>query len=286
MHSIDTCRVRLQSLALALLLAACATTTAPTQGPVTIALTPLRARLRTVDVGVNGATGTFLFDSAGGVTMISPDVARRAGCTPAGRGVGFRMNGERLDTPLCHGLSLDIAGQHWTPRQIGVLDLSPYLAPGQTAPDGNLALDAFEGRVVTLDVAHNALIIETQQSFAPRIVGAVEAPMRLSRESQGASLSANIGVPGPDGLVWFELDSGNGGTVLVSKHLASAFHLDPAAQGPQHLELDIAPGVHLSTDRAFTPDLILDGNLGMPFLSHYVVTLDLAHERAWLKAAA
>jgi hypothetical protein len=273
-------------LALAALLAACATPApAQSEAPLTIALTPLRERLRTVEVSANGATGTFLFDSAGGVTMVSPDFARRAGCTPAGRGVGFRMNGERLDTPLCRNLALTIGGSTWTPRQVGVLDLTPYLAPGQTAPDGNLGLDAFEGRAVTLDVAHNALIIETPASLAARVAGAVEVPMRLSRESQGASLSANIGAPAPDGLVWFELDSGNGGTVLVSKHLAAAFHLDANAQGPQPLELDIAPGIHLSTDRAFTPDLILDGNLGMPFLSRFIVTLDLAHERAWLRPA-
>jgi hypothetical protein len=268
---------------IALGLAACASATAQTETPLTIPLTPLRERLRTVEVGANGATGTFLFDSAGGVTMVSPAFAERAHCTPAGRGVGFRMNGERLDTPLCRGLGLDVGGRHWTPRQIGVFDVSPYLAPGQTAPDGNLALDAFEGRAVTLDVAHNALIVETPASLAARINGAVEVPMRLSRESQGASLSANIGVPGPDGLAWFELDSGNGGTVLVSKHIAAAFHLDPNGQGPQQLELDIAPGIHLSTDRAIATDLILDGNLGMPFLSRFVVTFDLAHERAWVR---
>lgn len=275
-------------IALAFSLAACASAPAQTNAetPITISLTPLRERLRTVEVSANGATGSFLFDSAGGVTMVSPDFARRAGCTPAGRGVGFRMNGERLDTPLCRGLTLDIAGRRWTPRQVGVLVLTPYLAPGQTAPDGNLGLDAFEGRAVTIDVAHNTLIIETPASLAARIAGATELPMRLSRESQGAALSANIGVPTPDGLVWFELDSGNGGTVLVSQHLAAAFHLDPDAQGPQALELDIAPGIHLSTDRAFTPDLILDGNLGMPFLSRFVVTLDLAHERAWVRPAS
>jgi len=274
--------------ALAATLAACVSAPAQpnAEQPISIALTPLRERLRTVDVSAGAASGTFLFDSAGGVTMVSPGFARRANCAPAGRGVGFRMNGERLDTPLCRGLTLDIGGQSWTPRQVGVLDLAPYLAPGQTAPDGNLALDAFEGRAVTIDVAHNALVVETPASLAVRIAGASELPMRLSRESQGASLSANIGVPTPDGLVWFELDSGNGGTVLVSKHLAATFHLNADAQGPQPLELDIAPGIHFSTDRAFTPDLILDGNLGMPFLSRFVVTLDLAHERAWVRPAS
>lgn len=93
-----------------------------------------------------------------------------------------------------------------------------------------------------------------------------------------------IGVRTPDAvLAWFELDSGNGGTVLVSKHLAAAFGLDPDAPGPQRADFEIAPGIRATTDRAFTPDMILDGNLGMPFLSHHVITIDLAHERVWIR---
>jgi hypothetical protein len=74
--------------------------------------------------------------------------------------------------------------------------------------------------------------------------------------------------------------------VLVSKHLAREFGLDPNAQGPQTATLQIAPGVSVTTDRAFTPDMILDGNLGMPFLSRHVVTIDLAAGRVWIKPNA
>ena len=280
--------MRMAFAAAALALAACASAPQPPPAahPLTFALTPLRERLRTIDVAINGVHGQFVFDSAGGVTMLSPDFARRVGCTPKGRLVGYRMTGDPIDAQRCDGLALDIGGARWTSRSVGVFDVSPFLAPGQTAPDGNLALDVFENRVVTLDVAHNALIVETEASLPARIAGAVQLPARLSREAQGASLSVNVGVPTPDGLAWFELDSGNGGSVLVSKHLAASFRLDPAAQGPQQLEMDVAPAVHLSIARAFTPDLIIDGNLGMPFLSHYVVTLDLAHERVWVKPSA
>jgi hypothetical protein len=282
------------SLAIALTISACTTTgPAPSQvrtSPATInpattlKLAPLRERLRTIDVVIDGIHGEFLFDTAGGVTMISPDFAQRIGCTPQARLVGFRMMGDRVDVQRCDGYSLEISGTKWTPHDIGVLDLSPYLAPGEVAPDGNLAFDAFDGRIVTLDVANNMLIVETADTLPARIANATELRARLSREVQGAALAVNIAVPTAHGIAWFELDSGNGGSVLVSKHLAEEFNLDPNVQGPQRLELDLATGVHISTDRAFTPDMIIDGNFGMPFLSRNIVTFDLANGRVWIKA--
>ena len=33
----------------------------------------------------------------------------------------------------------------------------------------------------------------------------------------------------------------------------------------------------------FTPEMTIDGNLGMPFLKDWIVTLDLAQGRMWLR---
>ena len=44
----------------------------------------------------------------------------------------------------------------------------------------------------------------------------------------------------------------------------------------------MAPGVHVE-GMAFAPDkMILDGNLGMPFLRKWAVTVDLKNGRLWL----
>ena len=46
-----------------------------------------------------------------------------------------------------------------------------------------------------------------------------------------------------------------------------------------------APGIPIVSPIMVT-DLIMDGNLGQPFLSQYVVTLDLAVSRLWLTPIA
>ncbi len=80
-----------------------------------------------------------------------------------------------------------------------------------------------------------------------------------------------------------ELDSGNGGTILVAPQLLLPLGLKAVAgEGPQRGHFRVAPGVEAS-GLIFSPDIVIDGNLGMPFLKDWVVTMDLAAGRVWLK---
>ena len=82
------------------------------------------------------------------------------------------------------------------------------------------------------------------------------------------------------GRTWLGLDSGAGGVSLIRRDYADAFGLDPAVK-EQRLRFTIAPDVEIDSPVLVT-DLIMDGNLGQPFLSRYVVTLDLASGRLWI----
>jgi hypothetical protein len=102
-------------LALILVPALTACTSAPT-GPASpgaspgsaareIPLDPYLGRLRTLDVTVAGETLPFLFDTAGGVTLLTVEAAERAGCEPFGAGVGFRHDGSPVTLSRCRGWS-------------------------------------------------------------------------------------------------------------------------------------------------------------------------------------
>jgi len=58
--------------------------------------------------------------------------------------------------------------------------------------------------------------------------------------------------------------------------------LDPAAKGPQPVRIPVADGI-VAEGLAFTPEMNIDGNLGMPFLKDWIVTLDLGAGRMWLR---
>jgi hypothetical protein len=67
---------------------------------------------------------------------------------------------------------------------------------------------------------------------------------------------------------------------LISKDHAEIFGLDPKIK-QQRLKFEAAPGVPVDSPVLLT-DMIMDGNLGQPFMSQYVMTFDLARGRLWV----
>jgi hypothetical protein len=76
------------------------------------------------------------------------------------------------------------------------------------------------------------------------------------------------------------LDSGAGGVSLISKDHAGLFGLDPERK-EQRLTYEVAPGLPIDSPVVVT-DMIMDGNLGQPFMSQYVITFDLVNGRLWI----
>ena len=230
---------------------------------------------------VNGVPGRFLVDTAGGSTVLSPKFVEKIGCKPWGRLTGFRMMGERLDTPRCDNVDIAVGGTTLHLPVAGVLDIAALIASDAEPVEGSIALDAFAGRTITIDFPGKRLLIESPDSLRERIRHARELPASMSREIQGRALAVSLGVPTPEGMVWMEVDSGNGGTLLVSKVYAKYFGLDPDQEGPQQGDFAVSKDFR-AQGMAFTPDMILDGNIGMPFLKDKVVTFDLKDGRLWV----
>jgi hypothetical protein len=255
---------------------------AVTAAPVaTLTLEPFR-RSVAVRVNANGTRGLFAFDTAGGHSIASPEFAAAAGCKPWGEIGGFTMTGTKLAMPRCDGLRFEVDGHALTAPVAGVMQVAPLIAKDAAPIAGLLALDVFAGQTITMDFAGGKLYVESPASAAQRIVGARELPVRLSHEVQGLALAVNLEVPTPQGIARFELDSGNGGTLLVSRAYAKSFGLDPQAKVPTPGTIPLASGID-AKGLVFVTDMNIDGNLGMPFLKDWIVTLDLAAGRMWLQ---
>ncbi|CAN5539981.1 hypothetical protein BH10ACI3_BH10ACI3_07810 [soil metagenome] len=244
-----------------------------------IKLQRFRKALWTVHLTVKGKEGDFLFDTGGGVTLLTEKFLEGVECKFWGRNTGYNMFGEKFSGPHCDNVRVTADGVELTPVNVGKFDFGDRFA-GDKAPDGILSLDAFDGKAVTIDQTAAMLTIETQKSLAKRIKSMKEMPMRVSRECSARCLSVFAGVATSAGMTWLVLDSGAGGVSLISKDNAAIFGLDPAAAG-QRLKFAAAPGFPIDSPVMVT-DMIMDGNLGQPFLSRYVITLDLAQSRMWI----
>lgn len=249
--------------------------------PTTIRLEPYLGTALTIRAEVNGHAGLFLFDTGEGVSTISSEFAKTIGCVPWGRITGFRMTGGRLDFPRCDNLQFKTSGETLTAPIAGVFDIMTLLPSDAPHLDGSLGLDILAGRAITFDESSGLLILESAASLKKRIRNAKEIPIRLVRDAEGVALAVNAGVPTPLGMAWMELDSGNGGTFVIAKHLASLFQLDPDKKEPQPVKFNIAGGIPVE-GTARTPDMIMDGNIAAQFFKKWVLTLDLASGHAWL----
>jgi hypothetical protein len=244
-------------------------------------------RLRSVRLVVNGQEGLFTVDTGGGVSLISPEFARRIGCTPWAAHTGFRLTGERLDMPRCEGVAFTLpGGTRLRPVAPGVIDLKPLLFDGAPPLDGSIALEAFEGRAFTLDLGNGTLELETPASLAARTAGAREVPIRLVRQAGGQALGVAVPVTTAKGTLWMTLDSGGGAPVLVRDKVAAELGLDAAGKTPQPFTLAVAGDQAIAVPtRAIVRDMILDGVIGMAVLVRWRMTFDLAHNRLWIAPA-
>jgi len=192
------------------------------------------------------------------------------------------MFGKRSEGPHCDNVQIMAGDVALTPVNVGKIDFKGQFA-GDVAPDGLLSLDAFDGKIITLDQKAGTLTIETPKSLVSRVKKMKELPFRISRECSARCLSAFLGVPTAKGMTWLILDSGAGGVSLISKDHAQLFGLDPNAK-EQQLKFAAAPDVPINSPVLVT-DMIMDGNLGQPFMSQYVMSFDLVHGRLWIAKA-
>ena len=249
------------------------------EDPQVIQLERFRKALWKVHVTVNGIPGDFLLDTGGGMTMVTEALSSRLTCTFWGRTTGYNMFGQRGDGPHCDDVHVAAGTVALTPVDVGKFDFGDRFA-GDKAPDGLLSLDAFDGKAFTLDQVAGTLTIETATSLARRIEGMHELPFRVARGPSARGLDGFVGVRTPRGLVWLSLDSGAGGVSLIAREYADAFGLDPAIK-EQRLRFEIAPGIEVDSPVLVT-DMIMDGNLGQPFLSRFMLTFDLRNGRLWI----
>jgi hypothetical protein len=252
--------------------------------PVVFHLEPYRDTVA-VHAKVGGHDGFFTFDTGGGITLITPQFAEKIGCVPFGRLTGYAMMGNRIDAARCDDVPVAIGQASLVAPAAAVYDVMSFFPKDAQPVDGSIALNALDGKAFTIDFPARTVTIETDASLKKRVRGATELPVHLQREAQGHALAVSVGVPSAKGLVWMELDSGNSRTILISKIYAPLFGLNPELREPQKVDFPLAGNLRVKSDRAFPPDMIIDGNLGMPFLKDMVVTIDFRASRLWVRRA-
>lgn len=277
-------------LAAALGLAGCRAAAREASTPATagdatrLALEPYQRRLRVVRVRAAGREWRLLFDTGGGVTLVSPALAAAMRCEPRGRVRSHRMSGEPFEAPTCAPAALDIGGWAAPPQTVAVFDLMTLLPRDWPRLDGLVSLRSFAGRRLTVDLAANELLVGDTR--APQPPGALRIPGRLATGPGGAELLAFAGLTVGADTLWLEIDSANLDDVLLAPHAARLLGLaDSVGAVVDSAALPLPPGAR-TVVRARVRPLLFDGALNSRWLEGGRLTADLSTGALWWEPRA
>lgn len=245
---------------------------------------------------VNGVETPMLLDSGAGVTTLDDDFAKKIGLKPGikitAQGTGGREQGELVRDVTIEAGNLKLSGV-----TVLVLDLERIeKAIGRPLPVV-LGRELFVNSVIGLDFDRQLLTLSPSNGFAAP-AGSTE--VKLEKEGTLHYLPLSI-----DGLppVQAALDLGNGGALSVSKEY---FDANPRlAKLPYAIGLGGGVGGLNEDRRATIPTVAVAGftlpavpadfrsipkgpyagraNAGILLFKPFHLTLDLGHDRMWLK---
>jgi hypothetical protein len=261
--------------------------------PTTLTLTPYeRHGHKAVSVVIDGTSTPFLFDTGGGISLITPETAKQIGCAPFGNLVGYRMRGERVDFQRCDDIPLTIDGLTVRHDTVGVFDLNALLPPKWPRVGGMVTLASFEHSQVSVDLGAGR--VDVSDDNLPK---SDSSPLKLVRQASGFSLVVLVPVETSRGTLWLELDSGSSAPLLLAPHAADllgaskdhavATKTDGKGAASQAEPFDVTldlPNVGPVDTSAKVVDMIYDGNIGAPLMARFRWRLDLDGARVRVEA--
>ena len=242
--------------------------------------------LKTLDVMVQDKSFSFIFDTGGGETIISPEIAEMLHRSVYGKNTGFRMLGERVEFQRCDEVTLKISGLDFHLPQVAVWDIMSILPKGFPKLDGVVSLHTFSNHKLTLDLPNHQLLIETERSFKSRIRAMTPVAAIFSTGLQGREINLLIDIPIKGKNYRFLFDTGNIDKTKLAPQTALEMGLRYDAGAKSRLEvgkIKLQIGQKLIETEAVIENVIYDGALDFGFISQSVFTMDLPHQKVWMR---
>lgn len=254
-----------------------------TYGQDTIRLQSYISNLKKASVEIDKQSYNFLFDTGGGETFISPEIAKALKRTPYGSEVGYRMNGEKLTFQKCDSVKLHLGTLSLSASTVGVWDIMKILPKEFPRIDGVISLKSFAGKIITVDLYQDLLIVESKSSAKKRLSKATLLESRFANGVNGNELTCYLAVTLANKKYWLLLDSGNLDTILLSPSTAQSLGISYSGTRLDGAEQTYFFGNLNHLAKASIVELIHDGALNYEFMSHYVFTFDLQKHLLWRK---
>ena len=248
---------------------------------------------------VNGIDTPMILDSGAGVTTIDTAFARQIGLKK-GMAITALGSGGTQDAELVQDVTVEAGNLRLSGVTVAVIDLAPVAkAIGRPMPV-ILGRELFMKSIVAIDFDRQVLSLSPSRGFAPPSEATL---VPLKRDGTLHYLSVSVaGLPPVDAA----LDLGNGGALSLSREyhenkprlgaLPFAIALAGGVGGVHEIKRVTLPSVEFAgfafsgvpADLGSVADGPYEGraNAGIQLLKPFELTLDLGHDRMWLKRSA
>ncbi|MBD81556.1 MAG: hypothetical protein CL840_21740 [Crocinitomicaceae bacterium] len=243
------------------------------------------SKLKKIAVKIEGVNYNFLFDTGAGVTLISPEVAKKINRREYGRSVGYRMLGEKVEYAKCDSVEVLIGDYKFFHSTVGVWDLNQVLPKGWPKIDGVISLGSFQGQCVTLDLSANTITVESDSTCRTKTNSMQLVESRFVNGFTGLETGIFLNLDQVGRKWWFLMDSGNLDKNKISHTTAKEWNIKSTADSGRvdmgNVNYKLAG---ISKDLPTVADeIIYDGVLNFDFLSQIIITLSFAEEKVWIK---
>ncbi len=249
----------------------------------TLFLKPYFKDLRLVDVSINNTNYKFLFDTGGGETFISKNIADTLHKNIYGKVNGIRMSGEQLNYQKADSITLKAGKTLLFHSAIGVWNVMDVLPKELPAVDGILSLKSFQNRILTIDLRSNILIIETEGSFNQKKPEMKALPSRFVNGLNGNEQNILLGITSNRHVYWFLFDTGNIGPAIMNNGIIDFISLAPPKSDSTKSEFPAiiqCGDLQLKTN-ARLDAVLYDGVLNYQALEQKIFTIDFKSETMW-----
>lgn len=250
----------------------------------TIPLKNYFRELKQVEVTIQGQTYNFLFDTGGGETFVSPEVARKLGRTVYGRGTAYRMRGEQFNYQKADSVALQVGKVSFSPATVGVWDVMSIMPEGLPKVDGVLSLKTFRDKVLTIDLAASQLTLQTPASLKRQRSRLTPLKSRFASGLDGNELTVFLEIPRRKHSYWFLFDTGNISELLLSHHTAAEWGLqnDTTFQRIALNPIALLLGNRKLVSQAAAESILYDGVLNYGLISQARFTIDFTTREVWM----
>jgi hypothetical protein len=269
-----------------LLLLLLLTTSRELQAQTILPLKKYVGNLKTLQVFIQDKSFNFIFDTGGGETFISPEIAKMLRRPVYGRNTGFRMRGERIEFQRCDDVKLNISGIDFHLPQVAVWDIMSILPKNFPKLDGVVSLHTFSRNKLTLDLRNNQLLVETDRSFKRTIRAMTPVAAIFSTGLQGREINLFIDISIRSKDYRFLFDTGNIDKTKLVPSTAIEMGLKYDSETKERLEvgkIKLKIGQKLIETEGVIENVIYDGVLDFGFISQSVYTIDISNRKAWIR---